>query len=165
MLEVGLIAKPQGVKGELKVFALGEDPLRLEKLKRVYIEGKAFNIEKIKFGAGFLIVSLFGVNDRNCAELFRGKYISALRADLPPLEEGMFYIVDLLGCDFFVGEKYFGKIEDIQSLKTDVITVKKTNGKTVRFPFLKSLCAEIDVAKKTMKVLEKPFTEIACYED
>ena len=164
-LEIGVVSKPQGVKGELKVYPLGQDMLRLECLKRVYIDGKSFKIENIKFGGGFMIVSLFGVSDRNQAEFFRGKYLSALREDLPELEEGNYYIVDLLGATLFVGEELFGEILDIQSLKTDVITVRKHNGKIVRFPFVKKLNAVVDIENKTMKVDKQPFEEVVCYED
>ncbi|MBQ9104090.1 MAG: 16S rRNA processing protein RimM [Clostridia bacterium] len=164
-LEIGVVAKPQGVKGELKVYPLGQDMLRLECLKKVYIEGKTYNIESIKFGGGFMIISLFGINDRNEAELFRGKYLSAERSDLPELEEGNYYIVDMLGMSLYVGETLFGEILDIQSLKTDVITAKKHNGKIVRFPFVKKLNAKVDIENKTMKVDEKPFEEVVCYED
>ena len=112
-----------------------------------------------------MIVSLFGVTDRDQAEFFRGKYLSALREDLPELEEGNYYIVDLLNSTLFVGEELFGEILDIQSLKTDVITVRKRNGKIVRFPFVKKLNAVVDIEKKTMKVDKQPFEEVVCYED
>lgn len=49
--------------------------------------------------SGFAYLGLRGVPDRNAAELLRGKEVEAERDDAPPLDEGTYYIVDLIGCE------------------------------------------------------------------
>lgn len=164
-LEIGLITKPQGLNGAFRLYPLGDDSSRLLGLKRVVIEGKTHTVVEIKQGGGFMIVRLSGITDRNVAETLRGKYVSAYREDLPQLEEGQYYVVDLIGLSLYVGETLFGSILEVQSLKTDVITVKMENGKLARFPFLKKLNAKIDLENKTMQVEQKTFEEVICYED
>ena len=62
-------------------------------------------------------------------------------------------------------EKEVGKITDILSLRTDVITVSTLSGKTLRFPFLKDLQAKVDFDNKTFTVLEERFNQVVCYEN
>ena len=51
-------------------------------------------------------MGLRGIPDRNAAELFRGKKIEGEREDAPALEEGRYYIVDIIGlsCETEEGE-------------------------------------------------------------
>ena len=129
-LEIGVVSKPQGVKGELKVYPLGQDMLRLECLKRVYIDGKSFKIENIKFGGGFMIVSLFGVSDRNQAEFFRGKYLSALREDLPELEEGSEYAIRVTESGVAIrGKDYNGLLRGFSALCLKICFIDLHEGK------------------------------------
>ena len=96
--KVGLIVKPQGVKGEVKVQPLTDDIYRFKKLKNVFIDGVSHKVIGVKIADGFCILSLFGVSDRNNAELFRGKFIEVVREDANELEEGRYFIADIIGC-------------------------------------------------------------------
>ena len=166
MLKVGLIVKPQGVKGELKVQPLTDDINRFKKLKQVIIDGKNYKVTSATIGGGVVFLSLFGVNDRDLAETFRGKFLLVERKDAVPLEEGRYFIADLIGCEVVIedGEK-IGVIKDIFSSRTDVITVACDNGKIMRFPFLKDLVVGVDVYEKKFIVKRQRLSEVSCYED
>lgn len=165
-LKVGLIVKPQGVKGELKVQPLTDDINRFKKLKQVIIDGKNYKVTSATIGGGVVFLSLFGVNDRDFAETFRGKFLCVERKDAVPLEEGRYFIADLIGCAVIIedGEK-IGVIKDIFSSRTDVITVACDNGRIMRFPFLKDLVVSVDVYNKKFVVKRQRLSEVACYED
>ncbi len=165
LLEIGIIVKPQGIKGEVKVQTFSDNSERLKGLKSVVIDGKEYKITGKKFAVGALLLGLFGVSDRNDAESFRGRSVYARREDLDDLEEGTFYIADLIGLTLIVGEKAVGKITEITPLKTDVITVTTFDGKVLRFPFLKDLQAEVNLQDATFTVLEERFNQVVCYEN
>ena len=57
------------------------------------------------------------------------------------------------------------EIIDIFSSRTDVITVKCTDGKIMRFPFLKDLVERVDVVSKEFVVFDKRLGEVSCYEN
>jgi len=76
-------------------------------------------------------------------------------------------IVELLN-DYVVvlddGTK-IGAVIDITQSRTDIFTVKKDNGKILRFPFLKDLLIKMDLENKTVILKAKRFGEVVCYED
>jgi ribosomal 30S subunit maturation factor RimM len=91
--------------------------------------------------------------------------VFAKRTELKDLEDGVYYVADLIGLTLIVGEKEVGKITEILSLKTDVITVSTLDGKILRFPFLKDLQAKVNFESKTFAVLEERFNQVVCYEN
>lgn len=165
-LKIGLIVKPQGVRGELKVQPLTDDFKRFSKLKEVIIDGKAVKVIKVRYGDNEVYLTLFGVNDRNSAELLRNKFLEVDRENAVKLPENRYYIVDLIGCElYFEDQPSFAVLTDVTSARTDVITAKTHDGKTVRFPFLLDAVIDVDVENKKIKIDKKRFKEIAVYED
>ncbi len=165
-LKVGLILKPQGIKGELKVQPLTDDVNRFRKLKEIYIDGVKFSVVKSVIAGGFAIVSIFGVSDRDTAETFRSKFIEVDRKDAVSLEKGRYFIADIIGCKLFTDNgSEVGVITDVTSSRTDIFTVLCTDKTVMRFPFLNDAMVSIDVEKKIIIVKAKRLSEIACYEN
>ncbi len=165
-LKVGLIVKPQGVRGEVKVQPLTDSISRFKKLNNVVIDGVPHKVVNVKIADGFCILSFFGIADRNTAELFRGKFIEVERADAEELEEGRYFIADIIGCSvMFDDGKLLGEVVEVTNAKTDIFTVKTVSNKTVRFPFLKDLLVSVDVEKKVIELKRKRYLEVCCYED
>lgn len=165
-IRIGLIVKPQGIRGEVKVQPLTDDINRFKNLKEVIIDDKNYRVTSAVIGGGTVFLSLFGVSDRNTAETFRGKYLSVTRENAIPLEEGRYFIVDIVGCNVITDEgEDIGEVIDVFSSRTDVFTVKCLDGRTLRFPFLKDLVKEVDVVNKKIIVKSKRLAEVSCYEN
>ena len=162
-LKIGLIVKPRGIKGEVKIEPLTDDKGRFNALKEVYIDGSAVKVEKAVVSDG-VYIKFFGVNDRNSAELLRGKFVFVSRENAVPLDKDSFFIADLLGSTVFTENEKIGCLTDITSAKTDIFTVKTENGKILRFPFLKDLIIKIDVMNKEIFLKEKRLAEVSVYE-
>lgn len=165
-IKVGLIVKPQGVRGELKIEPLTDDPARFKKLKKVFIDGKAYELTQVRIGSGVVFAYIFGVNDRNTAELFRNKYIVIDREDAVTLKKDSYFIADLIGATLvFENGKELGVVTDLTSASTDYFTAKTLGGKIVRFPHLKRIISSVDVEKGEITLIEKAFLEVCVYED
>ena len=166
LIRIGLIVKPQGIRGEVKVQPLTDDINRYKNLKEVIIDDKNYRVTSAVIGGGTVFLSLFGVSDRNVAETFRGKYIYVTRENAIPLEEGRYFIFDIVGCNVFTDDgQEVGQVTDVFSSRTDVFTVKCKDGRTLRFPFLKDLVQEVDVVNKKITVSGKRLLEVSCYEN
>ena len=165
LFKIGVIVKPQGIRGDVKVQPLTDDINRFKNLKEVLIDGLSYHVSSVSIGGGMVFMELSGITDRNTAELFRGKFLCVKREDAIPLEEGRYFIADILGCKVITENKTIGEIIDITSSRTDVITVKCENGKIMRFPFLKDLVTNVDIVNKIFAVKEKRLSEVSCYED
>ena len=165
-LRVGLIVKPQGVKGEVKVQPLTDDINRFKKLNKVFIDGVQRKVGGVKIADGFCILSIVGIADRNDAELYRGKYIEVERADADELPDDRYFITDIIGCKVvFEDDVELGEVIDVTSAKTDIFTLKTVSNKIVRFPFLKDLLVFVKVEENLIKIQRKRYLEVCCYED
>ena len=163
-LVVGEVLKPQGIRGELKIKTFTDFPEDVKAFKTVYIDGTAYKILSFRVGAdGAAYLGLRGVPDRNAAELLRGKTIEGEREDAPALEEGQYYIVDVLGlsCETEEGEP-LGVVVDINNYSSDIYTLEKA-GKRILFPAVKGVVKRVDLENKKLVVDKKVFDEIAVY--
>lgn len=165
-LKIGVIVKPQGIRGEVKVQPLTDDINRFRKLKEVIIDDKTYRVTNAVIGGGTVFLSLSGVLDRNTAETFRGKFLRVTRENAVELEEGRYFIVDVIGCTLINSEnEKIGEIVDVFSARTDVFTVKCVDGRIMRFPFLKDTVIKVDVNDKIIIADKKRLAEVSCYED
>ena len=164
-LKVGIAVKPQGVRGEIKVVPLTDDPSRFKSLKQAIIDGVPHKILNVRIVANEVFVTLSGVSDRTAAEAFRGKFLYVDRADAIVPEEGSYFIADLIGVKVVTesGEE-LGVISEITEGKTDVIWIVTPNGKKAAFPFLKRVLSSVDTEKGVMLVKDN-IGEVICRED
>lgn len=163
-LIIGEVLKPQGIRGELKIKTFTDYPEQVKAYKTLYIDGTPYKILSFRVGGdGFAYVGLRGIVDRNAAELYRGKKIEGDRDDAPALNEGQYYIVDIIGlsCETEDGE-VLGVVTDITNLATDVYTIEKA-GKKVLFPAVKGVVKKVDIEQKKLIVDKAVFDEIAVY--
>ena len=86
--KIGVIVKPQGIKGEVKVLPLTDSTQRFRGLKEVLIDGTACKILSVKIAPDSVILAISGINDRNTAEAFRGKFLVVPRSEAVELKEG-----------------------------------------------------------------------------
>ena len=129
-LEIGQIVNTFGIKGMVKVKPFTDDISRFDKLKTIYIqkkqEKKEYSIEEVKYHKQMVLLKLKDINDIDKAETLRGSYILVDRDKEEPLEEGIYYIVDLLGLEVFSDEgNLLGKVDDIFNTGSNDIYVIK----------------------------------------
>ena len=156
------VLKPQGIRGELKIKTFTDAPEIVKQFGMVYIDDTPYKILSFRVGNdGAAYVGLRGIPDRNAAELFRGKLLEGNREDGPELEEGQFYIVDVIGlaCETEEGE-FLGNVVDIKNLSSDVYTIEKA-GKRILFPAVKGVIKRVDLENKKVIVIKSIFDEIA----
>lgn len=165
-IDIGIIVKPQGVKGELKVRPFARDKSRFKTLKEVYIDGISFKVKSARICEDFCIISLENVFDRNVAETLRNKTLSVKFCDAVKLQKNEYFVDDLIGLTVKKqsGETV-GEIIEVTEAKTDYITIKNKENKELRFPFLKDVIFNIDLENKTFTVIDNRFEEICVYED
>ncbi len=161
-LIIGEVLKPQGIRGELKVKTFTDTPEVVKAFGTVYIDDTPYKILSFRVGPdGSAYMGLRGIPDRNAAEFFRGKKLEGEREDAPELEEGRYYIVDILGltCVSEEGEE-LGVVTRVDNLSSDVYTIEKA-GKSILFPAVKGVIAQVDLEGGKLVVKKQIFDEIA----
>lgn len=149
--EIGQIVNTFGVKGMVKVYPYTENVKRFEELKKVSLinknSKKEYEIKEVKYHKNMVLIKFKGVDTVEQAEELRNFYIQIERKDATPLEEGSYYIADLINLDVYTdeGEK-LGILEDIFNTgSNDVYVVKDLNGKQILLPGIEDVIKEIDL--------------------
>ena len=164
-LKIGLVAKPQGIKGELKVIPLTDDVMRFKQLKSVLIDGVTYKVLSARPSIDSVFVLLEGISDRNVAETFRNKFLCVKKQDAVTLPKGSYFIVDIENSKLFDENGLIGTVREVTSAKTDYFTVDTIDNRVLRFPFLKDLIVKIDTENKEIFVKGERLKEISVYED
>ncbi len=160
-LLIGQITKPQGVRGEVKVKPYTDSAEDFIGLKRVFIDGTEYKILSVRCAPDAVFLNLRGVADRNAAELLRGKELVIPRDEAPELEEGVYYIADILGSEVVTEEgEFLGKLTDIKQASTDIYTIKK-DGKEILFPVADGVVLSVDPENMRVIVDKKRYQEVA----
>lgn len=89
---LAVIIGAHGVTGEVRLKVFAED-LQAHKA----FNGGALTLKSLRSGNNGAIARFAEVADRNAAEAMRGTELTVPRTSLPPLAEGEYYHVDLLG--------------------------------------------------------------------
>ncbi len=158
MFRVGVITQPHGVRGEMKVFPTTDDPRRFEDLDMVILdtgkEKRNLTIQSVKYQKNLVILKCKEVNDRNEVELLRKAELYVTRDQAVELEEGEYFIADLLGCKVVSDEgEDLGVLDDVlQTGANDVYSVKKKGEKELLIPVIPQCVLNVDIEKKEILV-------------
>lgn len=156
---IGKVGKVRGVDGTLKIIPLTDFEGRFDDLQEIEVGGKMFQIEKVQHIGGEIFIKFQNIDSREVGKTLTNKFLTVSRKDAAPLEDGEFYTFDIIGCEVFDGDKYFGKVENV--LKTGSNDVFQVVGETeILIPALKSVIKKIDVADKKIAVDSSKLEEI-----
>lgn len=120
-LILGQILRPHGIQGELRMLMLTDYPERITELEQIYLgEGpdapkiQAYTVEHMRLHQGYGLLKLEGVHSRTQAESFRQLQVMVAIEDAVPLEEGEFYLYQLIGVTVKTeAEQVLGVIKDV----------------------------------------------------
>lgn len=118
-IELGVVARPHGVTGELRVHVFNPESRLLLEAERVYIrdredrEPRLVEVDGVRPGPKALLMRIEGVGSREEAEALRGQTLCVPREALPELEEGEYYHADLIGLEAFEDGTPIGKVVEV----------------------------------------------------
>lgn len=156
--EIGQIVNTSGLKGVIKVKPFTDDITKFNKLKNIYIsvkkDLKEFKIEEVRINKNMVFLKLEGIDTIEEAEKYRNCYLKIKRDKDEKLEEGSYYVVDILGCRVYTDKQEFlGEIIDVFSTgSNDVYVAQNELGKQILLPATKEVIKNIDIENKTIIV-------------
>jgi 16S rRNA processing protein RimM len=153
------VARPHGVRGEVRVKMYNSDSELLPSLSEVLVRRRdgaerTIRLQSVRGAdAGYLLAKLEGVDDRDAAESFRGAELCVRRDAFPPLEEGEFYACDVVGARLYGPDGELGIVEDLASYPTaDVLIGRLSGGTRCEIPLVEDYIAEIDTAARQVRL-------------
>jgi 16S rRNA processing protein RimM len=156
-IEVGLVVKPHGVRGVVKVHLHNPGSNALERARSVVLlaagEERQVAAKPVGRVGEAVLLELDGVSDREGADRLRGARVLVARADLEPLGEDEYLWEDLIGCRV-EGEDGLGlgSVSEVQSAGgADVLVVR--DGRIERMiPFVDEWIRAVDLQARRIQV-------------
>ena len=122
-LEIGLVARPHGVRGELRLKLHNPASVTLFEVPRVVLTvasetPREYEVLSVRRAGKALLLRLEGVGSCELAEGLRGAIVSVDRELLPDLEPDEYYLADLVGCQVMGPEGLVGRVIEVHSHPT-----------------------------------------------
>ena len=168
-LPIGKIVAAQGMKGEVRVYPESDFPERfLEPGTRWLLRSPTTAPEPIELlrgryldGKGLYVVQFAGVTDRTQAEALHDCKLFVLEGDRPPLEEGEFHILDLIGLDVFdqATQVLVGTVVSIVQAGNDILEVQRQDAKKAQkllIPFVEAIVPVVDLQQRRIEITPPP---------
>lgn len=159
MEQIGIITKPQGIKGEFRVRIDGASKDDLKSLKNIIINNKVYTINKLTFREGFVIFNVNELTDCNQVEVLRN---ASIYAEINhELEEDEVLIKDIIGFDVILqnGEK-LGKLSSIEDYGASEIYVVKSGANEIMFPNVRGVIESFEMDKNQIILNNNVLQEI-----
>ena len=151
---VGLILRPRGLDGELKVQSLTDFPERFYVGATVYLDGEPREILASRCKAETAHIRITGVTSRVEANRLRGMLLEVPESDRGDLEEGEFYLDELEGCAVMndAGASLGVIREVLQPGAHDVYVIARDGRSDLLLPAIKGVVLEIRIEDQTVVV-------------
>ena len=158
LFRVGVISNTHGIRGEVKVYPTTDNVRRFDDLKEVILDtGKEqlnLHVTSVKYFKNMVILKFKEFDNINDIIPYKGMDLLATRENAIPLEEGEYYIADIIGSKVITDEdKILGTLTDVlQTGANDVYVVKTKDGKEVLLPSIEECILDRDIENKIVKV-------------
>ena len=158
LFRVGVISNTHGIRGEVKVYPTTDNVRRFDDLKEVILDtGKEqlnLHVTSVKYFKNMVILKFKEFDNINDIIPYKGMDLLVTRENAIPLEEGEYYIADIIGSKVITDEdKILGTLTDVlQTGANDVYVVKTKDGKEVLLPSIEECILDRDIENKTVKV-------------
>ncbi len=162
---VATVVGVHGLKGGIKVKVEDENPNRFAKGRRLYIgqDKKPVTVKSYQSKGLNGILLTEEIEHIDQAEPYIGSTITVPESELPPLEDGIHYVKDLIGLIIRDQEgKEYGQLKEVLSYAVnDVYVIQDEKGKEFLVPVIKEIIKDIspDIGYITIEPLEGLFDE------
>lgn len=148
---------PFGIGGEVKVTVLTDFPERFDRGRSVRIKPakgpeRVAKVQRSRAHKGGLVVKLEGTDTRDAAEGLREANIVISRAELARLDQGSYYIFDIVGLNVVSEDgRECGEVTEVLQGGANDVYVTSTG---LCIPALKHVVTKVDLAGR--KLIIKP---------
>ena len=155
-LTIGKLRRTHGVKGEILMDVLADDPEMVKPGLILYVgtKHKEAKLAAVRAADKSLIVRFEGHSDCDQAAVFRNQFVAIKTSDAQPLDTGRYYHHEVIGLKA-VDENgnELGVLADIISTgANDVYVIKPLEGEEVLVPAVKEFVIKIDPGSRLIVV-------------
>lgn len=150
--QLGKVVKTHGLRGEITIFLDVDFPDEYSELESVFVDtnGKLvpFFIESLHLQGERAIVALEDVETIDDAKPLVGKDLYLPLSRLPKLPDGKFYYHELIGFEFYDGERHIGQVSHVYEFPTHYLLHVDHQGTEVLVPAEDEIIRSVNLAEK-----------------
>lgn len=167
-IELGVVAKPHGVRGRVKIWLHNPGSTALDDRGELILEqdgqhrtlGFTIIAEAAK---GALLVQLEGVTTMEGAQALRGAKVLLPREALEPPDDDEYLYLDLVGCQVLdEADRPLGHVREVFEAGASDILVVQGDGEERMIPLLDPWIQDVDLEAKVIRVRDadqwEPYT-------
>lgn len=159
-ITIGVIVKPHGVHGALKVKS--DSDFKLERFHEgatLNLLGhptlKSLTVVSFKEALPLDILVVKEVDSRDLADTLRGKELQIEASQRQPLEEDAYYFDQLEGLKAMHQGEVVGVVKAVEDYpQGPMLRLERPNQKSLLIPFLKAFVESVDLEAKTLTLIE-----------
>ncbi|NTW69153.1 MAG: 16S rRNA processing protein RimM [Chlorobiaceae bacterium] len=154
----GIILKPKGLAGEVKVQPVTDSPESFLSRKEYYAGRSADSVERLivkkaSLGSGFAWVFFDGIDTREKAEVLAGLHLYVEEDQLLPQPDNRAYIHELIGLKVLDRNRNeVGVVTDILAMPAHEVYEVQYGKRKVLIPAIEEFVEEISIREKFMVV-------------
>ena len=151
---IGRVGAAHGIHGELRIIPLTDFPERFPALREVMVGDELLHIESVKPQGKNFLMRFREYAVREDAQRLTGRLLTVARAEAAPLDEGEYYVFDIVGRTVDDEEdNELGTVENVlRTGSNDVYAVRSDDGREILIPALRAVVREINVPGGRMTV-------------
>jgi 16S rRNA processing protein RimM len=146
------VDRTRGLRGEVVVSSLSGGPETFDgrsvSLRRGDLIVREAKVENAWAQSGRVVLKFEGIDTIEEAERLRGVELCVRHEDRLPLEEGEYYLSDLVGCSLFDKGKPVGTVTGWQEAPGAVLLTVEHDSRESLVPFVKAICTEVDLPNR-----------------
>lgn len=158
LIAIGKIIKAHGIRGDLVILPMTNNPARFKKLKNVFVGAtqssvRETSVSDVAVESRGVRLRLDVASDRTAAELLVGCLLFVDEKDAIRLPKGTYFVHDIIGLNA-VDETgaTIGVVKDVLKYPANDVYVLDKDGKEILLPAVKEFIRRIDLASGTMHV-------------
>jgi 16S rRNA processing protein RimM len=167
-LEIGRIVAPQGLSGEVRIYPDSDFPERfLQPGERWLLRPSSTQVESIQLktgrfleGKGLYVLCFAGIDSREQAERLRGAKLMVPMSDRPPLEDGEFHVMDLVGLKVIHGhtQEVIGTVTGIAPAGNDLLEIElvRSPKQVILVPLVPEFVKSLNLQERQLELIPIP---------
>lgn len=155
---VGVILKPQGLKGEVRVKSFMHDIERIadvDACRIIHADGREerLKIRSIRMHGQKVLFRFESIDNRISAENLAGAEIRVRRELMPKLEDDEYYLGELIGYRVVTDKgAAIGEVRDIMDFPANDVIQVSYEGRELLIPMIPDVIRQVDHEKKQITI-------------
>ncbi len=157
-ITIGVVQKPFGIKGELKVKPETDfvsDRFNVGNVIYINLNQKItqHKIEHARMHKGSVLLKLEGLDSLNDVEFYHRALVQIEKEAQHELESDEFYFTDLIDLNVYVDGEFLGVVSEVMDLPAHPVLRVKTDEDDKLIPFVETFVEEVDLDSKRIDVI------------